>query len=212
MKYKYEYYKKDEVEYFRITTAKNGGLSNMAGGYSLVFKKFKITHVENLYQACKFPDYPELQKIILSQVSPMIAKEISRKNKECIRKDWEEHKVEIMMWCIRMKLLKNWGKFSNNLKDTANKDIVEYSNKDIFWGARDSGVFLEGYNILGKLLKKLRQEIEKLPLEKDFIVDPPKIENFKLFGYTIPKFILTIEEKKKSLKNNIISENLHIKF
>jgi len=67
-------YQRDECAIFLKTAERFGGLSNMAGGYALSINGIRIPTSEALYQACRFPDKPELQKIIIGQKSPMTAK------------------------------------------------------------------------------------------------------------------------------------------
>ena len=51
-----------------------GGLSNMASGFPLVVNGVRIRTSEALYQACRFPHLPDLQRTIVAQRSPMTAK------------------------------------------------------------------------------------------------------------------------------------------
>ena len=89
----YKYLKKiyiiKDCAVFRKTHEKNGGLSNMAAGYPVYFNGTQIRTSEALYQACRFPDYPDIQKEIINQKSPMTAKDISRKynylTRNCVR-------------------------------------------------------------------------------------------------------------------------------
>ena len=80
---------------FRRTHEEYGGLSNMAGGYPIYIEGVKILTSEALYQACRFSDYPEIQKKIIDQRSPMTAKDISRKYDYLTRKDWKKNRVQI---------------------------------------------------------------------------------------------------------------------
>ena len=58
-------YYKHQVISFAKTTGKFGGLSNMAADYVLFVNEINIPNVEALYQACKFPLYPEIQRQII---------------------------------------------------------------------------------------------------------------------------------------------------
>lgn len=170
---------------FRRTHEKYGGLSNMAGGYPIYFEGNKILTSEALYQACRFPEHSEIQQEIIMQKSPMTAKEISRRYEHFTRKDWGNKRVPIMNWCIHMKLLYNWNKMGRLLQQTNDKEIVELSSKDDFWGAYEKGDYAEGYNILGLLLKYMRKDYIMNQDKKYIILACPKIENFKLIGHTI---------------------------
>ena len=73
---------------FRKTSEAFGGLSNMAPGFPIIISNVKILTAEALYQACRFPRYPELQRNIIAQHSPMYAKDLSRKYNHLTRSDW----------------------------------------------------------------------------------------------------------------------------
>lgn len=184
----------EECITFRKTHEKYGGLSNMAGGYPIYIEGVKILTSEALYQACRFSDYPEIQKEIIEQRSPMTAKDISRKYDHLTRKDWARNRVQIMNWCIHLKLLYNWNKMGKLFQQTTDKEIVELSAKDDFWGAFEKGDYAEGYNVLGLLLKQVRKDYRMNQDKKNIILGCPSIDNFKLFGYTIGKIKVDVTE------------------
>lgn len=173
-----------DVISFAKTSAKFGELSNMAPRFPLFINDVVIPSTECLYQACKFPLFPNIQKMIVEERNPMLAKLISRKYNEFVRKDWEDIKYRVMAWCLAAKLIQNWDSFSDILLSTGNNIIVEYSKSDDSWGAKPDGMYLIGKNALGRLLMQLR---------KDYIFDghqrekllPPDIVGFLLFGYPI---------------------------
>lgn len=170
---------------FRKTHEKYGGLSNMAGGYPIYIEGVKILTSEALYQACRFSDYPEIQKEIIDQRSPMTAKDISRKYDHLTRKDWTKNRVQIMNWCIHMKLLYNWNKMGRLFEQTMDKEIVELSSKDDYWGAFVRGDYAEGHNVLGLLLKEVRKDYRINKDKRNITLGCPNVDNFKLLGYTI---------------------------
>ena len=47
---------------FLKTKERFGGLSNMAGGYPIRLLGLRIPTTEHLYQACRFPHMPGLQR------------------------------------------------------------------------------------------------------------------------------------------------------
>lgn len=175
-------YDKHTSAIFCKTTEAFGGLSNMASGYPLIVNGEKIRNSEALYQACRFPLYPEIQYLIINEASPMAAKMISRQNIHLSRPDWDNVRFKIMYWCITVKLLQNWEKFSNLLLSTESKDIVELSMKDDIWGAtpQPDGK-LVGVNALGRLLMQLREEFIFNATPKQTL-NPLGIGDFKLFG------------------------------
>jgi ribA/ribD-fused uncharacterized protein len=185
MKISNKIYNITECAVFSKTTGQFGGLSNMAAGYSLFVNEINIANAELLYQSCRFPLFPKIQKDIITIESPMEAKAIARKYHNYSRQDWDLVKVDVMRWCLKVKLAQNYNTFSTLLKNTGNKPIVEYSNKDPFWGAMptEKGI-LAGKNVLGRLLTEIRETIVKKSnkLER---VSPLSIPAFLLFNFPI---------------------------
>jgi len=143
---------------FRKTKEAFGGLANMAAGYPLVINGTKILTYEALYQACRYPHLPEVQSIIIDQKSPMTAKMKSQFYYSQSRTDWENIKIAVMRWSLRVKLAQNFMTFGLLLESTNNKPIVESSKRDNFWGAiKSNDGNLRGLNILGRLLMELRE-------------------------------------------------------
>lgn len=177
-------YAKSDVISFAKTTAKYGSLSNMAPRYPLFVNEVFIHSSENLYQACKFPLHPQIQREIIEQRNPMIAKEISRKFEMYVRPDWEDIKYKVMEWCISVKLIQNWDTFAEVLLSTGDKPIVEYSVKDNIWGAMPEGDFLVGKNALGRLLMQVRANYI-LNKKQHYKLLPPDVAGFLLFDYPI---------------------------
>src|SRR6266566_1749866 len=151
-------YRRDECAVFLKTTERYGGLSNMAGGYPLSINGIRVLTSEALYQACRFPHRPDVQKMIIGQASPMTAKMKSKPHRKDSRPDWDAVRVKIMRWCLRVKLVQHWEQFADLLLSTGDQQIVEESYRDQFWGAKpiDSET-LCGANILGQLLLLGRQ-------------------------------------------------------
>ena len=156
----------------------------MAPGYPIRVNGIYIFTVEALYQACRFPHRPDVQRLIIGQHSPMTAKMKSKPFRNDSRPDWNQVRVKVMRWCLHVKLAQHWNKFSQLLLTTGNRFIVEDSHKDYFWGAKaiDSST-LVGKNVLGRLLMELREEIKQG--QELRLVEPPRIPNFLLFGKPI---------------------------
>jgi len=180
-----------------------GGLSNMAGGFSLCVNGIKFRTAEALYQACRFPHLPEIQQLIIDAPSPMIAKMTSKLNLELSRSDWIRVRVRIMRWCLRAKLLENWQSFGNLLLESGDKPIVELSFKDEFWGAKPVDKFkLVGMNVLGRLLMELREELNSDQHDSLLRVIPVQISDFILLG--LPIETLTKESRQVTPQPNSI--------
>ena len=174
-------YHRTDSAVFLKTKEQYGGLSNMAGGFPLVVNNIKIRTSEALYQACRFPHMPEIQRLIIEQKSPMTAKMKGKPHRHNSRPDWNAVRVKIMRWCLRVKLVQNWDSFSELLLETANLPIVEQSRRDDFWGAKpvDKDTLI-GVNALGRLLMELREQVKDNPSEI-LHVDPLPIPNFLLY-------------------------------
>ena len=179
-------YERSKAAIFRKTHERFGGLSNMAAGFPLLVADCSIRTAEALYQACRFPHMPEVQKIILAEGSPMTAKMKSKPYRDQSREDWDRVRVKIMRWVLRVKLVQNFAKFSVQLLETGDLPIVEESRKDDFWGAKASAAeALVGANVLGRLLMELRDEVRAKRFDPSMPVPPPDISNFRLLGKSI---------------------------
>lgn len=175
-----------EVVTFAKTEGKFGGLSNMAPGYTLFVNEVNIQSTEVLYQACRFPLFPKIQEEIIRTQNPMDAKKVSRKYTQYTRQDWDLVKFKIMKWCLEVKLIQNFDKFSEVLLSTANMNIVEYSKTDETWGAVPTSVgTLKGKNALGRLLMELREKIKADELNSGKSINPPNINAFLLFDHSV---------------------------
>jgi ribA/ribD-fused uncharacterized protein len=170
-----------------------GGLSNMSNEFPLRVNGLRIGSSEALYQACRFPHRPDWQQEILDAPHAMQAKMKAKKEgrrKEHSRLDWDEIQVEVMRWCLRVKLAQHVMKFGGLLRRSAPRPIVEQSRKDRFWGAvlEQDGV-LRGQNRLGQLLAELREELltcRAAGQESRLLrVEPPQVPEFLLLGQAI---------------------------
>lgn len=179
-------YNRQECITFRKTAEKFGGLSNMAPGYQLNVNGIRILTSEALYQACRFPHLPEVQRLIIAERSPMTAKMKSKPYRDNSRSDWDIVRTKVMRWSLRVKLIQNWDKFSKLLLETGELPIVEDSRKDDFWGAKpEDEETLTGANVLGRLLMQLREQVKSEEITSQTIVEPLPIPNFLLYGQKI---------------------------
>lgn len=179
-------YLRRECIVFRKTKEKYGGLSNMASGFPIVINGVLIPTSEALYQACRFPHQPEVQEIIIAQKSPMTAKMKSKPHRANTRADWDDIRVNVMRWCLRVKLSQNLDYFGDLLKSTQDKPIVEESKRDPFWGAKPiDEKTLEGCNVLGRLLMELRLDFNTKPQQEMEYIQPPNITDFLFLGKPI---------------------------
>lgn len=127
------------------------------------FSSFKLKYeghvyqtVEEAYQALKFIETDkEVYNQIINSYSAVEAKNIADLNKDKVRKDWDNIKVDIMEKLLRCKLEQN-PTVREKLLKTKDYILVEDSPVDSFWGW---GINRDGKNIMGKLWMKLRDEI-----------------------------------------------------
>lgn len=179
-------YERSESVVFLKTKESFGGLSNMAGGFPLRVNGILILTSEALYQACRFPHLPDVQRLIIGERSPMTAKMKSKPHRRDSRPDWDHVRVRIMRWCLRVKLAQNWRSFSELLLETGERPIVEESRKDGFWGAKPvDDRTLVGVNVLGRLLMELREAVKAEGRDVLLRVEPIAIPDFLLGGRPI---------------------------
>ena len=208
-KYEQKKYYIEESCVFKKTKELYGGLSNMASGFTLNINDIQILTSEALYQACRFPHLPEVQQKIIIEKSPMSAKMVCKPFRKNSRVDWDKCRINIMRWCLKIKLAQNFSEFGELLKSTGDKFIVEESSKDDFWGAiRDKNHqdILTGTNALGRLLMELRQfYFDCLTSNSPIVIEPLNILDFKLYGEAIKSVEFNPQEESK--KHKIISSN-----
>ena len=191
-------YLRDECAVFRKTEEAFGGLSNMAGGYPLVVNGLRYFASEHLYQCFRFPDCLDAQQATMGPrtskgnitSSAMAAKMAGKPYRDghC-RADFDEIKVDVMRFCLRVKLAQHREKFGALLLSTGTKPIVEESHKTDFWAAKaiaEDTSRLEGENNLGILLVALREEFRALKPTDDYVVAPLSIPSFTLMGKLVP--------------------------
>ncbi|MGG6463220.1 NADAR family protein [Solilutibacter silvestris] len=185
-------YSRDDSIVFYKTKEAFGGLSNMASGYPLSVNGIFIPSSEALYQACRFPHLPQVQREIIQQPTPMYAKRVSEDWRSESREDWIRVRVNVMRWCLRVKACQNQDSFCTLLLSSNQKQIVELSRKDDFWGAleNDDGE-LVGRNVLGRLLMELREDLRR-DIAQINEVRPADIENFLLLGRKIETVTQTV--------------------
>lgn len=192
----YRIYVRSKCIVFHKTKDAFGGLSNMAGGFPLEVNGVKIFTAEALYQACRFPHLPDIQKIIIGQHSPMTAKMKGKPFRNQTRADWNLLRTKIMRWCLRVKLAQHYEVFGDLLLQTGDLPIVEQSSKDDFWGAKiQYDDVLIGENILGRLLMQLRERLLHENNNELLTVAPLPIQDFLLLGRPIDQLTQTPTSK-----------------
>jgi ribA/ribD-fused uncharacterized protein len=112
---------------------------------------------EHAYQAAHFFETePELAEEIYKSKSAHEAYKIAKTNIDKVPKDWEQNKIAIMEDVCWHKLQQH-PYVQKKLLQTENKQIVEDSPVDSFWGW---GPNRDGRNELGKIWMRLREKIK----------------------------------------------------
>jgi ribA/ribD-fused uncharacterized protein len=116
-----------------------------------IYQGMTFYTVENFFQAMKTLDIEERK--LIAAATPSKAKRLGRKVK--LREDWEEKKLQVMEYALRIKFAPGTSWYTK-LMATGNEEIVELNNwNDVYWGRTLDG---RGENHLGNLLIKLREE------------------------------------------------------
>src|SRR5260370_5898718 len=158
----------------------------MAPSFPLEVNGVPIRTSEAQYQACRFPHFRDIQRMIIEGISPMTAKMKSKPYRDRSRPDWEAVRARVMRWCLRVKLAQNWQSFGALLIETDGLPIVDESRKDDFWGAIPSADGqLVGRNVLGRLLMELRELLRGPDAESLRRVEPPHVPRCLLYGQPV---------------------------
>ena len=107
--------------------------------------------VEHYFQAQKFIDSPQAEKIRLAS-SPKQAKQLGQTRAVPLRTDWEQIKDDIMREAVLAKF-RTHEALKNQLLATGNEQLVENAPKDYYWGCGADG---SGKNRLGQILMEAR--------------------------------------------------------
>lgn len=120
--------------------------------FKLDGKEWKST--EHYFQTQKFAGTPYEEYIRVYASIPRRALELSREStfSQWQRKHWEDIKQAIMYKALLAKFTEHvWLRLL--LDSTANRELVEHTYMDSYWGDGGDGT---GHNHLGKLLKRVR--------------------------------------------------------
>ena len=111
---------------------------------------------EHYFQSMKFLD-PRIQEQIRTVSTPAQAKKLAKQNNSEVRKDWFNISLEVMEKALKAKF--EIPELKEKLLATEDKELQEGNTwNDTFWGVNlKTG---KGENHLGKLLMKIRGELE----------------------------------------------------
>lgn len=142
---------------FYSTKEPYGEFSNFALYEVVIDGKTWMTS-EHYYQSQKYTD-SELQEWVRSAPTPMEAALRGRAPAKPKRPDWEQIKDEAMERAVRDKFQRH-PELAKLLTSTGEAQLFEHTKNDCYWG--DCGD-RSGKNKLGKLLERIRAELNTFP-------------------------------------------------
>ena len=139
---------------------------------------------EHYFQAQKFVGTPYVEQI-RNLPRPRDAFDLSRQSQvsQWLRSDWEQVKLHVMHKALQAKFSQH-SHLRDMLVKTGDRQLIEHTTRDSFWGDGGDGC---GQNHLGKLLMKVRSELDRrssssnsdssanelLPIKSAFEMDGP---------------------------------------
>ena len=134
-------------------------LSNFSS-FMLEWKGVLYITSEHAYHTEKFND-PEIIEKIKNARSAHDAFKIAKEYEDKVRPDWSNIRVAVMEEIIRAKVAQH-PYVKKKLLETGDKEIVEDSWRDDFWGW---GPNKDGQNQLGKIWMKIRDSLSTSQFE-----------------------------------------------
>ena len=166
------------VEFYK-EFGKLGYLANYSNhGFSIDGIYYKT--VEHYYQAMKF-DNDEIKKKIINAATPKEASNIGRDRNNIRIKDFKDYKIDVMHNGILEKFRQNRD-IAYKLIETRNKDIVEATIDEYFWGI---GKDKTGENNIGKIIVEVRERIKKEILNS-IIHKTKELDEVYVIGHSNP--------------------------
>ena len=146
-------YVSGEPIYFYSRTGPFFELSNFAPfGFEADGKLWPT--VEHYYQAHKFAD-TAFRERVRRTASAKEARALGQSRQAPIRPDWDTARQEVMLYALRLKFRR--AELRALLLSTGDRELIEASPYDHFWGAGKDGT---GRNRLGVLLMQVRSELQ----------------------------------------------------
>ena len=144
----------DEIKFYSVNDS-YGEFSNFAP-FPIKLKGKTWMTSEHYFQAQKFAGTPH-EKKIRNASSPMKAAELGRTRKVKIRLDWDKIKDNVMYDVVKAKFSQHKD-LRQLLIETGDAKLIEHTENDDYWGDGGNG---KGKNRLGKILMKIRSELQK---------------------------------------------------
>lgn len=137
-------------------------LSNFSA-FTLQWRGWRFDTSEAAYHYEKFSDYPAVREEIVCAPSAHEAFKIAERNRRLRRPDWDAIKVGIMRDILHAKAAQH-EYVSRKLLATGNRELIEDSWRDDFWGW---GPNRDGQNMLGKLWMEIRAVLRSASTDSD---------------------------------------------
>lgn len=129
-------------------------LSNFSS-FELEWRGFRFATSEHAYHWFKFSGDLPIQEVILSTISAHDAFRLAQKYKSRRHPDWDQVKIDVMRDILKAKVEQH-EYVRRKLLETGERELVEDSWRDDFWGIGPNG---DGKNMLGKLWMEVRSAI-----------------------------------------------------
>ena len=146
--------KETEKEVF-FYTPKFYALDNFSAFVVEIWNK-KFPTSEHAYQWRKYYEvHPSIAEEIFNATSPNQVKKIADMYVKDVPQEFHDNKIPIMEEILRAKVTQH-DKVLRTLQETGDREIIENSPTDSFWGI---GPERNGQNMLGKLWTKIRDDL-----------------------------------------------------
>lgn len=144
----------DTVYFYLVEEAPYGVFSNFSP-HPITVDDVRWPTSEHYFQAQKFAHSPDDMEAVRRSTTPGIAAKKGRDRGRPLRADWEEVKDDAMRVALYAKFTQHPA-LKQLLLATGDRDIVERTTYDYYWGCGTKGW---GKNMLGVLLVELRQRL-----------------------------------------------------
>lgn len=131
-------------------------LSNFSA-FKLIWKGILFDTSEQAYHWEKFVDHPSVQEQILRTQSAHDAFKTANYLSSFKLPDWDDIKLEVMKEILQAKVAQH-EYVRRKLLETGDRELVEDSWRDDFWGVGPNG---DGKNWLGRLWMQIRDAIKE---------------------------------------------------
>jgi hypothetical protein len=176
--------KSEDTIYFYLKDGAYGWLSNFWPSKFIGEDNLPYETVEHYYQSRKTLD-PLVREWIRSAPKPYLAMKAGRnlRYKDRLAPDWDQYKHIVMLNALRWKFQQN-SELREKLIATGEVRLEEDSPDDMYWGRL-------GENMLGNLLRKVRNELNEM--------EPMKCPECGIVTFHF-RYLLTEDEKTRGYR------------